>query len=98
MTSVAIKQCVLPALVLTIAAALIAPVGAQDTRPLIESPDTHYYDFWLGRWAVVKDGRVDPSGITFTVTRSVHPGALEEVWGGGVNAHAFRAWDKTTNK
>ena len=53
-------------------------VLAQDVAPLVESSDTHYYDFWVGRWAVVKEGAVDPAGPTFTVTRGVHAAAVEE--------------------
>jgi hypothetical protein len=65
----------------------------QDMKPLVESADTRYYDFWVGRWAVEKDGRIDATAPKFTVTRGVHPGALEETWEGA--ARAFRAWDKT---
>lgn len=89
-----------PAVSLGAAAALAlgVTVGAQDTLPLVESRDTRHYDFWIGRWVVVKDGKTDPGGITFTVSRSVHPGALEEVWSGAVSARALRAWDKTTSR
>jgi hypothetical protein len=72
--------------------------GSQDALPLVESAETHYYDFWVGRWAVEKGGSVDPSGTTFTVTRGVHPGALEESWSGDYQARAFRAWDKTAGR
>ena len=90
-------------MVMTVAAMLWLLVPAlsgggvfQDTRPLIESADTHYYDFWIGRWGEVKDGAV--GSVLFTVTRGVHPGALEEAWSGTLNARAFRAWDKTNNR
>jgi hypothetical protein len=71
---------------------------AQDTLPLVESKETHYYDFWVGTWSVIKDGEVDPQGTTFIVTRGVHPAALEEAWSGGMNARAFRTWDKTAGR
>jgi hypothetical protein len=70
----------------------------QDMLPLAESADTHYYDFWVGRWAEMKDGVTSPGGATFTVTRSIHAGALEETWSGALNARAFRAWDKTEGR
>jgi hypothetical protein len=69
----------------------------QDTRPLIESADTHYYDFWVGQWAD-KKADASASGPAFTVTRGVHAGALEETWSGALSARAFRAWDKTTGR
>lgn len=84
-----------------IAAALVLPVSTpavQDTLPLVESAETHYYDFWVGRWGVAKDGPVDPAGTTFSVTRGVHAGALEESWGGALPARAFRTWDKTAGR
>ena len=70
----------------------------QDTLPLIQSADTHYYDFWVGRWEVVKDNVADPHGTTFVVTRGVHPAALEETWSGALAARAFRSWDKTAGR
>lgn len=79
-------------------AAFLLTLFLQDTRPLVESADTHYYDFWVGRWVVEKDGEVDRSGPAFEVTRGVHAGALEETWSGGINARAFRAWDKTQGR
>ena len=81
---------------------VVAP--AQDRLPLVESADTHYYDFWIGHWEVVKDNRADPSGTTFEVVRGVHPGALEETWrpaqlgAGGLAARGIRAWDKTAGR
>jgi hypothetical protein len=77
---------------------LILFLAPQDTKPLVESVDTHYYDFWVGRWAVEKDGRIDPSDTRFTVTKGVHAGALEETWDGDIQARAFRAWDKTAGR
>jgi hypothetical protein len=85
--------------------ALTAPalVGAQDALPLVESPDTHYFDFWVGTWYRIVNGRVDTSATRFQVTRGVHPGALEETWRmvvdtNRVAARAFRAWDKTRGR
>ena len=89
---------------LAIALTLISlSASAQDTKPLVESPDTHYYDFWVGEWDAIKDGKVDPAGTRFAVTRGVHPAALEETWSpgsstGGLTARAFRAWDKTAGR
>lgn len=84
---------------LTVAiAALPAPARMQDAAPLVESADTRYYDFWIGTWKTIKDGAIDPAGTTFTVTRGIHPGALEETWSGAMNARAFRAWDKTRGR
>jgi hypothetical protein len=80
-----------------LAALLLTCVAAfpQDMAPLVESADTHYYDFWVGRWVVEKDGQIDPAGQTFTVARGIHAAALEETWKG---ARAFRAWDKTAGR
>ena len=79
---------------MVIIALLLVLLAYQDTAPLVESADTHYYDFWVGRWATEKDGKVDPAGTTFHVTRGVHPAAFEETWGDN-RARAFRSWDKT---
>jgi hypothetical protein len=84
-------------LFVTLAATAAAP-PAQDMKPLVESADTHYYDFWVGTWTVEKDGRAVPGAATFTVTRGVHPAALEESWGVGMTARAFRVWDKTAGR
>ena len=74
--------------------------ATQDTLPLVESADTHYYDFWVGTWLEVKDGKVVDGPPAFTVVRGVHAGALEETWGSGapVSARAFRTWDKTAGR
>ncbi len=76
----------------------VTATARQDVLPLVESAETHYYDFWVGQWRVVKDNVLDPAGTTFAVTRSVHPAALEETWSGGIAARAFRAWDKTAGR
>ncbi|HEX6974251.1 MAG TPA: hypothetical protein VF147_07615 [Vicinamibacterales bacterium] len=87
-----------PIALVTLLATLFAGAPAQDMDPLVESPDTHYYDFWVGKWAVEKDGKIDPGATSFTVTRGVHPAALEEAWGGGMSARGLRTWDKTAGR
>lgn len=82
----------------------VVAAHAQDRLPLVESADTRYYDFWIGRWEVIEDDKTDPGGTTFEVVRGVHPGALEETWrltaggGGSVTARAMRTWDKTAGR
>jgi hypothetical protein len=77
---------------------------AQDTKPLIQSEDTHYYDFWVGTWYVEAEGKVDTAGTRFIVRQSVHPAAFAEEWRMGVesdstwSATAIRAWDKTNER
>lgn len=77
---------------------------AQDIKPLMQSEDTHYYDFWVGTWYVEAEGKVDTSGTRFMVSQSVHPAAFTEEWRMGFEsdstftATAIRAWDKTTNR
>lgn len=85
-------------LLTVVLAAFPVPARMQDTAPLVESADTRYYDFWVGTWKTIKDGAIDPAGTTFTVTRGIHPGALEETWSGAMRARAFRAWDKTRGR
>lgn len=70
---------------------------------MVESEDTHYYDFWPGTWVEVVDGRADTSATTFTVRRSVHPAAFEEDWrlvynGASHQSTALRAWDQVNNR
>src|SRR5689334_15640823 len=74
---------------------------AQDTKPFTPEGDARYYDFWLGTWQQVKNGKIDPSGTTFVVTRSVNGAAMREEWRMVIDsttklaATALRAWDKT---
>ena len=80
-----------------------AAVSAQTTRPLTESADTRYYDFWPGVWFPVVDGRVDTTGSGFIVRRSVNRAAFEEVWFQRIDSThsrsvALRAWDQITNR
>lgn len=76
----------------------------QDIKPLIQSEDTHYYDFWVGTWYVEEEGRVDTAGTKFIVRQSVHPVAFAEEWrmvigsDSPMNATAIRAWDKTNKR
>jgi hypothetical protein len=89
-------------LVLLAASPLCAEVAAQDTRPLVDEPELHYFDFWAGTWHRVVAGRVDTAATRFVVTPGVHPGAWEETWrqrldsATVLHARAFRVWDKTT--
>ncbi|MGH9348101.1 MAG: hypothetical protein ACRD26_12645 [Vicinamibacterales bacterium] len=92
---------------LTLAAAALAglcalavrtDLRAQDVRPFVESPDTLYYDFWVGRWADVTDGSTGAPVPVFIVTRGIHAGSLEETWSGVLKARAFRTWDKTASR
>jgi hypothetical protein len=76
---------------------------AQTARPFTENADTHYYDFWPGTWYPVIDGRVDTTGSSFNVRRSVNPAAFEEVWLQRIDSTlsrsvALRAWDQITNR
>ena len=87
------------ALALTITQA----VAAQTTRPLAENADTHYFDFFVGRWFPVVDGRVDTTGTSFIVRRSVNAAAFEEQWSQRLDNQvlksvALRAWDQVANR
>ena len=78
-------------------------VEAQTTRALTESADTHYFDFFVGRWYAVVDGRVDTTGTSFTVRRSVNPAAYEEDWVQRIDSvvlrsTALRAWDQVAGR
>ncbi len=81
-----------------------APIAhAQTDAEMVESEDTHYYDFWPGKWVEVVNGRADTSATTFTVRRSVHPAAFEEDWrqvydGGSYQSTALRSWDQVANR
>ena len=78
-------------------------LGAQTMRPLVESADTHYFDFFVGRWLPVVYGRVDTTGTSFTVRRSVNAAAFEEQWAQRLDNQvlrsvALRAWDQVANR
>lgn len=80
-----------------------ATAFAQTTRPLVESPETHYYDFFVGDWYPEIDGRVDTTGTSFSVRRSVHPAAYTEMWVQHIDSlvlrsTALRAWDQVENR
>ena len=93
---------------LWLSAAALALTGAhtaaaQTTRPLVENADTHYFDFFVGRWFPAVDGRVDTTGTSFTVRRSVNAAAFEEQWAQRLDNRvlrsvAFRAWDQVANR
>lgn len=84
------------AVLLTLIASISLPT--QDMLPLVESADTHYYDFWIGRWAEVKNGQTVAGPPSFTVVRGIHAGSLEESWESPIRARAFRTWDKTAGR
>ena len=84
-------------------AASAAALSAQTTRPFVESAETHYYDFYVGRWLPLVDGRIDSTGTAFIVRRSVHPAAYEEDWVQRIDSvehrsTALRAWDQIENR
>lgn len=89
---------------LFLATLLGSVVAAQDTHPLVDERELHYFDFWSGTWNRVIDGRVDTSATRFVVTRGLHAGAWEERWRQRLDsttvlhARAFRTWDKTTRR
>jgi predicted enzyme related to lactoylglutathione lyase len=76
----------------------------QDTKPLTENAETHYYDFWPGTWYRIVNGKMDKASTRFKVSRSVHPAAFEEEWRMVIDstttmrATALRAWDKTNSR
>ncbi len=37
----------------------------QDTKPLTENSETHYYDFWPGTWYRVVNGKTDTTSTCF---------------------------------
>jgi hypothetical protein len=89
--------------VLVLMAMVDGGVRAQTMRRLTESADTHYYDFFVGRWLPVENGRVDTAGTSFTVRRSIHPAAYEEYWEQRVDSQvlrstALRAWDQVAGR
>ncbi|MGH9935973.1 MAG: hypothetical protein ACREAM_06985, partial [Blastocatellia bacterium] len=57
------------AFLLTISA---PPAFAQTDDPPPASPEMRYYDFWLGDWARIVNGRIDEKNISFRVKPSVH--------------------------
>ena len=73
---------------------------AQDTNALTLTDDAKYYDFWKGKWSLLKDDGTLDTTTYFKVKASVHPAAFEEEWkfGTGMRSVALRAWDKTNNK
>jgi hypothetical protein len=93
---------------LTLGAAALAltathALAAQTTRPIVENPDTHYFDFFVGRWLPLVDGRVDTTGTSFTVRRSVNAAAFEEEWAQRLDRQvlrsvALRAWDQVAKR
>ena len=85
--------------------ALTAPsASAQTDAPPPPSPEMGYYDFWLGTWASIVNGRVDTKASSFRVTRGIHAAAFEEEWRqvdekGVVRlSRAIRAWDQVSNR
>lgn len=84
---------------------LSSPLRAtgQTDDPMVFSEEAHYYDFWLGTWVEVVDGKPDYSATTFTIRTSVHAAAFTEEWrlvydGATHYSTALRAWDQITNR
>lgn len=74
-------------------------LSAQDTKPLVLSEETSYYNFWEGTWYKMNNetGIVDTSVACFKVTKGIHPACWKEEWS-CIKATALRSWDKTNNR
>jgi hypothetical protein len=90
----------------TLAAVIaLAPAAAraQTDRPFVPTPDSRAFDWWVGRWFEVVDGKPDTTGGAFLVTRGPNGAAFEETWrfgrdAGSRGSRAMRAWDQWTNR
>lgn len=76
---------------------------AQTDAAMIETEDTHYYDFWPGKWVEVVNAQADTSAATFTVRQGIHSAAFEEDWrlihdGEAHRSVALRAWDQVAQR
>ena len=78
---------------------LNACVG-QDMKSFIPEGDAKYFEFWEGKWIVVKDDNTLDSSSYFVVRKSVNAASYVEEWhfSNGMNSLAVRAWDKTAGK
>jgi hypothetical protein len=78
--------------------AICLNLTAQDTNPMVQSAETHYYDFWEGNWyREDSTGSPDTSKPCFKVIKGVHPACWKEEWN-CLSATAIRSWDKTNNR
>lgn len=74
---------------------LVAILGQSSATAQVTASDASYYDFWLGEWHQVIDGRV-ASEARFIVEEGLYPEALEEHWQmEGYKAKGWRAWDSS---
>jgi len=73
---------------------------AQDTKPFTAEGDATYFDFWEGKWVVVKEDNTLDSASYFNVKKSVNEASYEERWhfSNGRSSFAIRAWDKSAGK
>jgi hypothetical protein len=83
-----------------IAFAISLASSAQDNNPLVLNTDAEYFNFWLGKWYLVKEDDSIDTAFYFQVKQSVHAAAFDEIWqfGSGQKSVALRAWDKSNNK
>lgn len=82
---------------LSVLAIIIAFPGGAPVSAQVTPADSAYYDFWVGEWHQVIDGRVSDEP-RFVVTKGLYPGALEEEWQmEGYRAEGLRAWDSSRN-
>ena len=72
---------------------LFVTLGQIPAVAQVASTEASYYDFWLGEWHQVEDGRIAPEP-RFIVEEGMYEGALEERWQmEGYEAKAWRGWD-----
>ena len=74
---------------------LVTILGQSSATAQVPVADSSYYDFWIGKWHQVINGRVAPEA-RFNVEVGLYPGALEEHWQmEGYKAKGWRAWDNS---
>lgn len=75
-------------------------VDAQDTKAFIPEGEAKYFDFWEGKWVVMKEDNSLDTASYFIVKKSVNPASYVEEWhfANGMSSFAIRAWDKTEGK
>ena len=72
----------------------------QDTNAFTPEGEAKYFDFWQGKWVVVRDDNTLDTTSYFIVKKSVNPASYVEEWhfSNGMSSFAIRAWDKTAGK
>jgi hypothetical protein len=91
-------------LLILLVLAAVPPLAAQDLPQRPFPPDARYFDFWVGTWYQVVNGRVDTAGTRFIVRPGVHTASWLEDWrmriAGDtvVSAHAVRSWDASRGR